>query len=362
MKILKVDLGADSYNVFIGGDIFSAAGTLLNDVYPGARTVIISDSGVWRLYGNALLASIEKASLKTDYILIEPGEKSKSLKVYESVCSQLIKKGISRNDLLIAFGGGVCGDLSGFVAATYMRGIPYAQIPSTLLAQVDSSIGGKTALNLKEGKNLAGAFYQPKIVISDTSLQHSLNEREFACGMAEVIKYALIASPALLAKLKDWGGRKNAAKHMNEIVYQCCRIKASLVAEDALDSGARRLLNFGHTVGHAIEKLSGCNHGEAVAQGMIKALEIGEKLGFGEEGLKQTAEELLTAYGLPCCGDFKADALLPYIMADKKRAGENIRMALLKRIGAAEIKEVKADALAELLNSLTKAARAAHEK
>ena len=246
MKTLLVELKDRSYNIHIGRGLLDQTGALL-EPFSGRRAVVLTDENVWGLYGERLQEALADF-FPHKVLVLKHGEGSKSLSNLEIVLEFMAESGLTRSDLLINFGGGVIGDLGGFAAGCYMRGISTVQIPTTLLSQVDSSVGGKTAVNLKCGKNLAGLFWQPKLVIADTEVLHTLPDREFAGGMAEVIKYGAIRSKELFDKLGTYSGRADAAEALPEIIYECCDIKRDIVRRDEFDTGERMLLNFGHDV------------------------------------------------------------------------------------------------------------------
>jgi 3-dehydroquinate synthase len=350
MKKLTVQLAQNSYDIIIAKDILLQAGKLIGSVHLGKRAVVVTDENVWKLYGSCLQTSLAAADIDFRVIVLPPGESSKQFKGLKYICETMAESGFLRSDLLIAFGGGVVGDLAGFTAATYMRGMPYVQIPTTLLAQVDSAVGGKTAINLKRGKNLVGAFWQPKLVITDPELLYTLDEREFAGGMAEVIKYAAIASPVLFKRLEDYGGKVGAYSNLEGIIYKCCAIKANIVAKDELDTGIRMLLNFGHTFGHALEKSGNFKkyiHGEAIAIGMVMAAKLGSEMGFHGLEIVERLSKLLRSYNLPIDLDENFNELVYTVMLDKKNSAENIRLILLHKLGRAFIHTTTAEALWE---------------
>lgn len=289
-------------------------------------------------------------------IILEPGEQTKSLAAYGDLCRQLVESKATRKTTLIALGGGVIGDLVGFVAATYMRGIPYIQIPTTLLAQVDSSVGGKTGIDLPEGKNLVGAFNPPSAVQIDIQLLGSLPERQFICGMAEVLKYGFIQSPSLAADL-----RQNLLgpgdERLGKVVEECVAIKARMVQEDEFEIlGIRAQLNFGHTVGHALEQFTGYEkytHGEAIAVGMVVETKIGELLGYTSKGTTEEVESLIRYYGLPTKAvELKnPDSIISTMRKDKKSSKGELSMSLIEQIGVCSlVSDVDEGMVREALN------------
>ncbi|MBI1331961.1 MAG: 3-dehydroquinate synthase [Armatimonadetes bacterium] len=273
-----------------------------------------------------------------EVIVLEPGEQSKSLDVYGQMCRDLIGRKVTRKSTLVALGGGVLGDLVGFVAATYMRGIRYVQIPTTLLAQVDSSVGGKTGIDLPEGKNLVGAFYPPSLVQIDTVLLNTLPERQFRCGMAEVIKYGFIQSPSLTDSLEG-NALQPGDFRLQSVVEECIGIKARMVQEDEFETlGIRAQLNFGHTVGHALEQMTNYEkytHGEAISVGMVVETKIAEKLGMAQNGLTERVANLLFKHGLPVDAvELKEiDQVVSVMRKDKKSLQGELSMSLVREVG-----------------------------
>lgn len=343
MKTLTVGLEHNRYDILIGTDILSLLGARLPPLLrPGATVVAVSDRTVWGLYGERLTDSLQTVGISIEALLLEPGEQSKSLRSLERLYRFFAEAGLNRSGLVIAFGGGVVGDVTGFAAATYMRGVDYIQIPTTLLAQVDSSVGGKTAVNLEQGKNLAGAFYQPRLVLADIALLDTLPKREWRCGIAEVAKYGAIRSPELADALCGEGPA------MTALVEECCRIKAGIVEQDERDTGKRMLLNFGHTFGHAIEALGGFerfNHGEAVAMGMMTAAAVGEALGITEAGNGKRLGEVLAKNGLDVATPYPTEELIHHMRLDKKGSGKAVKLILLRKIGQAVVNEIEFAAL-----------------
>jgi 3-dehydroquinate synthase len=294
-------------------------------------------------------------------IILEPGEQTKSLVAYGDLCRRLVESKATRKTTLIAFGGGVIGDLVGFVAATYMRGIPYVQIPTTLLAQVDSSVGGKTGIDLPEGKNLVGAFNPPNEVQIDTQLLTTLPPRQFTCGMAEVLKYGFIQNSSLAADLHQ-NQLKLGEERVQEVVKECVTIKARMVQEDEFETlGIRAQLNFGHTVGHALEQFTRYEkytHGEAIAVGMVVETRIGELLGYTAKGTTEEVESLIRYYGLPT----KAvelrnpDSIISTMRKDKKSSKGELSMSLIERVGICSlISDIDENVVKEALNEFAEA-------
>lgn len=337
---LMVNLGENSYTIQIENGLLSGLPDRVREFRRSDKVFIITDSVVDGIYGDMLLYNFLKNGFVPRRYVVSPGEESKNLAEVEKIYGAMLSFGISRNDLVIALGGGVVGDLGGFAAATFLRGIPFIQVPTTLLAQVDSSIGGKVAVNLPQGKNMAGVFYQPKAVYIDPSVLDTLPDRLFSDGMAEVIKYGCIKDDGFLSLLEALSGRENIMERIEEIIFRCCDIKRELVEADERDRGERMLLNFGHTLGHAVESLSGYgySHGEAVAVGMSVISELGEFSGITAKGSSVRIRNLLGVYGLPYkLPDFDKERIEETILRDKKNLGAELNLVLLERPGKALI-------------------------
>lgn len=325
---LTVTLGQRRCPIHIAPGLLQEAGALLRSL-PPHRWAILSDEQVAPLYAPRVLESLRGAGLSARLYPFPAGESSKSLGVYESLCRRLLQDGFTRADGILALGGGVTGDLAGFVAATLLRGMTLVQLPTSLLAQVDSSVGGKTGLDLPEGKNLIGSFYQPALVLIDPDTLHTLPPRQLASGMAEVIKYGAIAAPELLTHLAA-----SEQPDLPRLIRRCCACKAELVMQDETDRGPRRLLNFGHTYGHAYEAAGGFSrltHGEAVAAGMLQMLRWQQRHGYGGEEPERQLTELLQRFGLPTHLPWEGAA--PYLLRDKKRGGDRITVAIVPELG-----------------------------
>lgn len=345
METIRVNLDARSYDIIIQTGALSRVGEWMARFPIAPRTLVIMDENTAELFGAPALESMKAAGFDPVSAVITPGEASKSLPVADGLYETSIRAGLDRNCSVVALGGGVVGDLAGFVAATYQRGVPFLQIPTTLLSQVDSSVGGKVAVNHALGKNLIGAFYQPRGVLIDPQVLISLPEREFASGMAEVIKYGLIFDAAFLTELRTDAlavlGRD--PQQMERIVARCCRMKAAVVERDEQDVGDRMLLNFGHTAGHAIETAGGFErftHGEGVALGMLTATRLSELTGMIPAGTVAEVRSLLETYGLPVhCGGLRANELIRRMGTDKKREAGTLRWVLLEKPGRAVIRK-----------------------
>ncbi len=307
----------------------------------GTRAMVISDSNVFPLYGETVMDSLRRAGYEVHSCVFPAGEQSKLLSTVETFYRALGENGFTRSDFIVALGGGVTGDMAGFAAATFLRGIDFVQIPTTLLAQVDSSVGGKTGVDLPFGKNLVGAFHQPRLVLIDPDTLSTLPPHFFADGMGEVIKYGCIRRPALFNRLLH----EDVQEHLEEVIYECVDCKRQVVEADALDKGERMILNFGHTLGHALEKLhgfSGLSHGEAVGIGMVLISKAAERAGLTAPGTSEKIVTLLERYNLPTATDRNMDELAKATALDKKSAGKNLRLILLHEIGDAYIYTIPA--------------------
>jgi 3-dehydroquinate synthase len=327
---------SQNYDVLIGAGILSSAGTFAADVLKSRRTMIVSDDNVFPLYGETLKKSLEAAGFEVSEFVFPHGEQSKCHEILLQVYGALARNNITRADSLFALGGGVTGDLAGFAAASYLRGIDYVQVPTSLLAQIDSSVGGKTAVDIPAGKNLVGAFKQPRLVISDTAALKTLPDAFFDDGMGEAVKYGMIWSEKLFELITSG----NIKEHLEEMITECVDIKRQVVETDEHDKGLRMILNFGHTLGHSIEKtqnFSGLSHGKAVAVGMYLITKASEKHGLITEDISGRLKECLEANGLPYCVDISAEVLFENSVNDKKRFSDDINIILCKTVGKADI-------------------------
>ena len=342
MKRIRID-ASKSYTVCIGSGNAAELGRELKAVAEHARVMTVSDDNVYALYGEKVRRELEAAGFKTSEFVFPHGEAHKNLETYGELLERLCRDNFSRSDLILALGGGVTGDLAGFAAGTYQRGIRFVQVPTTLLAAVDASVGGKTAVDLKGGKNQVGVFCQPSLVLCDTEMLSTLPESEFRAGMAEVIKYGAIGDSGLFKLLEAAGPgalRDNEDKALLEDIIACCvEQKKQFVQQDEFDTGARMLLNFGHTFGHGIEGASGFTvpHGFAVAAGMCIVSRAAEKRGLCGAQTRRRLEKLVKKYGLPTETGFKAEELMPYIAGDKKVKGCQVKLVVTTRIGHAEL-------------------------
>lgn len=332
-----------TYEVQIGSGLLRDAGNALAGLLPPPRTVmLVSDDTVFALWGEALLSSLEDAGYTVKSFVFPHGEASKTTDTVVALWNALAEAGLTRTDCLAALGGGVVGDLTGFAASTYLRGVPFVQFPTTLLAMVDSSVGGKTGADLPAGKNLVGAFYQPMGVFCDTDTLQTLPADVFADGCAEVIKYGYINDKPLLDTLQ-----KPFASAPEEVIARCVADKRDLVEQDERDTGARQLLNLGHTAGHAVELCSNfsISHGSAVAIGMLLMTKGAIAAGLCDANVLPHMEQMLTAYRLPTVCPFTAAQLAAIASADKKRAGAHITLVLPRTLGESVLHRIQADEL-----------------
>lgn len=360
-ETVRVDLGERAYDIVIGPNGLSGLGGLVAALAPGARVAVVSDETVEKLHGPALRAALSGRVEVAATITVPPGESSKCFAELERVVGALLDARVERGDLVIAFGGGVVGDLAGFAAAVLRRGVRYVQVPTSLLAQVDSSVGGKTGIDTAHGKNLIGAFHQPALVVADTALLDTLSPREFRAGYAEVAKYGLIDDPAFFAWLEgSWREVFAGGPARIRAIATSCRAKARVVAADEREAGQRALLNLGHTFGHAFEADAGFTgrlvHGEAVAIGMVLAFGFSAKLGLCDPADEDRVARHLAAVGLPTRpshiegGLPSADRLMDLIRQDKKVERGNLTFVLVEGIGKAFVrKDVPETAVREFL-------------
>ena len=320
-----------AYPVLVGHGLLKEAGVLLKSYLKGETLCIVSDDKVNALYGDLLENKLRQAGYHTVRFVFPAGEGSKNGNTYLELLSFLAQNGLSRSDGIVALGGGVAGDLAGFAAATYLRGVPFAQIPTSLLAMVDSSVGGKTAIDLPQGKNLVGAFYQPKVVLCDIDLLETLPRTAFLDGCAEVIKYGVIGNKPLF----DLLAMEGPAFDREEVIACCIRQKADVVAGDETDNGLRQLLNLGHTIGHAIERCSDLawSHGRAVAAGMAIVVRSAVKAGFCSAADAVRLEAVLRKFDLPVQCEFSAAQLAVAALSDKKRRGGSLTLVMPFGIG-----------------------------
>lgn len=337
----------EGYEILIGPGLLQEAGAHIAQKFSPSSIAVITDSTVDALYAKTLLSSLENAGLSACKFVFPAGEASKNLSTYGKILEFLAVQGLDRKALIVALGGGVTGDMAGFAAATYMRGIPYVQIPTTLLAAIDSSVGGKTAVDLSAGKNLVGAFHQPSLVLCDTNALQTLSPEIFADGAAEAIKYGVLDSAALFEQIRE--GKIGADRE--EIIEKCVCIKRDYVVEDERDTGARQFLNLGHTIGHAIEACSNftISHGHAVAIGMVLMARGAHRAGLLAEDCSEKIAQAAAVFGLDTRCPYDAGALYAAAGRDKKRGGSSITLVLPENIGKCRLEKVAMQTLGEII-------------
>jgi 3-dehydroquinate synthase len=347
MRAIRVGLGARSYDVLVGPGLIEQAGVLIKPFLPRQRTTVVCDETVERLHGPALTAALEAAGIDARVVVMPPGEGTKSWAGLADLSDRLLALGLDRGDVVTAFGGGVIGDLTGFAAAIYKRGIDFIQMPTTLLSQVDSSVGGKTAIDTPRGKNLIGAFHQPRLVLADLDVLSTLSDREMRAGYAEVIKYGMLGDPRFFEWLEREGAHvlQRQPEALAHAVAHSVQMKADIVGEDEKEAAARALLNLGHTFGHALEAETGYGeallHGEAVAIGCAQAFRFSAAQGLCPADHAERATAAIAASGLPVRMDqvkgapFNADRLISHMAQDKKAQGGRLTFVLVKGVGQA---------------------------
>lgn len=345
MRSVTVKTSA-TYEVLIGSGLLQKAGEAVKKVISPCKAAIVTDSTVVHLYEGTVRQSLTEAGFSVCTFVFPAGEASKNIHTLSHLLEFLAKEEMTRTDLIVALGGGVTGDLAGFGAAVYLRGIPFVQIPTTFLAAIDSSVGGKTAVDLEAGKNLAGAFYQPKLVLCDTDVLQTLPEVVFADGIAEALKYGVLGDAALFEKIAGGDFRQD----LEEIIETCVSMKRDVVEEDEFDTGKRQLLNLGHTFGHAIEQKSHfqMTHGHAVAIGMHLIAKVAEAKGIAEKGTAAAIAKALEQNQLPKETTFSPAEVAEGTLRDKKRRGGTISFVFPKKIGACEIVKIPVEEVEEL--------------
>ncbi len=343
MKNLTVKL-KNEYDIIIDNGILKNCGEHIKNVVRGDKVMLISDSNVYEIYGETVESSLKDASLEVATFVFPAGEENKQFKTVMDMVSAMANASLSRVDTVVALGGGVTGDMAGFAASIYMRGISFVQLSTSLLSDIDSSVGGKTGCDLPNGKNLVGAFHQPRLVLIDPEALSTLPPRYLADGMAEAIKYGVIKSADLFYSLDEIS--------KEDLIYSCVDIKRAVVEIDEKEQGERKLLNFGHTLGHAIEKycdFKKYSHGEAVGLGMLLITKAAEDNGLCEIGLYEKIEAALCAFDLPISCDIDIEDLVPLCLNDKKRRSDTIDLVIAKDIGDSFIYSVKCDELGDFL-------------
>ena len=342
MKTIKVSASKE-YEVIIGSGVLASLGESCSALFGKSRAVIVTDSNVAPLRLSEAKESLENAGIQTVDFVFPAGEESKCKETLFELLEFMAENRLTRSDFAVALGGGVTGDMTGLAASLYLRGVPFVQVPTTLLAAVDSSVGGKTAVNLTAGKNLMGAFYQPSLVVCDTDTLSTLPESEFANGMAEVIKYGVIFDRKLFDKVRSG----NVKSDIEDIIARCVELKRDVVAKDEFDKGERQLLNFGHTMAHSVEKCSNFEipHGNAVAMGMVIAAKASAKLGWSDEDCTDMIINANKNNNLPVKCDFKPRELADAALSDKKRSGGTINFVVPRVVGECVLKKVSVDTL-----------------
>lgn len=347
---MKLDVKtAQPYSVYIEKGVLDRVGEIaLESRKPGSKAMIISETHVYPLYGARVKASLEKAGFQVFETQFPAGESSKQIATVCDMYRALGEAGFTRTDFIVTLGGGVSGDMGGFAAATYLRGISFMQVATSLLAQVDASVGGKTGVDLPFGKNLVGAFHQPFAVLTDPETLQTLPDHYFRDGMGEVIKYGCISDAPLFQALEEG----TALEDLEDVLTRCIRCKKELVEQDARDTGRRMILNFGHTFGHALEKLHNFQelaHGEAVGIGMVMACQAGERLGVTPQGTGERVRRVLQQYGLPTQDRFTWSQVVEATALDKKSDGDTLRLILLSQIGESLVYPITRDKLLGLM-------------
>ena len=355
-KVLTVALPGREYDIEIERGLLSRAGERCRALLPkAARLYVITDSNVAPLYRDRVADSLTGAGFQVKVNVVPAGEASKNAHQLIELWEDMMAFGLTRTDAVVALGGGVVGDLAGFAAASILRGVDFIQIPTTLLAQVDSSVGGKVAIDLKAGKNLAGAFWQPRGVLIDPDCLDTLPDRTFSDGMAEVIKYGCIRDDDFFWMLDRCGGRAGVMEHIEQVIYTCCDLKRQVVLQDERDTGLRMTLNFGHTIGHAFE-LAGhyetWTHGQGVAAGMNWAAQLGVALGVTPPEVVEQIQATVEKFGLPIDIPCPWETMVEAVGLDKKRSGDSITLILLTRLGRAVPHRMKKDELLALLEPM----------
>jgi 3-dehydroquinate synthase len=360
LSTIPVSLGSRSYNIVIGSDILGGVGEALRELKLGPKQMIVSSGTVWPLYGSPVQNSLKASGFDVSVALLNDDEESKSVQTLLTIFDKLLENEFDRNSGIVALGGGVVGDMAGFAAATFMRGIRFVQVPTTLLAQVDSSIGGKTGVNHPKAKNLIGAFHQPSLVWTDVCTLPTLPERELRSGMAEIIKYSIIADPTLLQLLSE-NVRSFSSISKNSliaIISRCCSIKSRIVGQDEDERGVRSTLNYGHTIGHALESLTGYahfTHGEAIAIGMMAAARISLEIDATDYAMVETQENIIRSAGLPTTvlRSLNSAEIVGQLNNDKKRFGGRIRWVLPRKVGEVFLTEnVPSDVVLKVLHDM----------
>lgn len=341
---LSIDLSHSKYDIVIERGLLSRIGKEVKEVLcTGNKIFILTDENVDKYYGHRVVLALEEEGYLVKKLVLKAGEETKSFNTLPKVYNELLDFKVNRSDLILTLGGGVIGDLGGFVASTYLRGVPFIQCPTTLLAQVDSSVGGKVGVDLERGKNLVGSFYHPSKVIIDPDVLSSLTDKFFNDGMAEVIKYGCIKDSEFFRKLESFNSKEEVMNNIEYIIHNSLKIKKEVVERDEKDTGDRMLLNFGHTIGHAIEQyynFSKYTHGEAVAIGMYEITKLSEALGETKKGESEVIKEILIKYNLPYKLDINIDEIKEAMTLDKKNLGKKLNLIFINEIGNSFVKPI----------------------
>ncbi len=334
---------ARPYDIIIGKNILEKAGAYINTCLPPCRLCIITDSTVNSIYAQVVMTSLMEHGYQTSKIVFPAGEHSKNLTTYSNILEAMADEGLTRSDAVVALGGGVVGDLAGFAAATYMRGIPYIQIPTTYMAAIDASVGGKTGINLLCGKNLSGAFWQPSMVFCDYHTFDSLPPAKLMDGIAEAVKCAAVSEESLLPHIRK--------KDYEYVIERCVSIKKSIVEADERDTGLRQILNFGHTVGHGIEKLSSfsVSHGQAVAKGLIVEARAAYRFGLAPVDIASPLQDILAEMGFDLSVDYSPEEIYQYALMDKKIMGDKITMVIPESLGKCRLHKISLSELQKFI-------------
>ncbi len=345
-KIVKVKGVKKPYEIIIGNDIFEMIPDKIKEIKDTKTVVVITDDNVDKLYSDKVLDILNKAGFRCLKFVFENGEAHKTMGTICDILEFMAENNVTRSDLVVALGGGIVGDVSGYAASSYLRGIDFIQVPTTFLSAIDSSVGGKTGVNLKSGKNLAGAFYQPRLVVCDTKTFDTLPEENFKEGLSEAIKYGVICDKKLFELLSN-----NEKKDIEEVIKQCVSIKAKIVSVDEFDKGERQLLNFGHTIGHAIEKVTEfeISHGIGVGIGMAIISKISDCLGWSKEETYAPIKKCLENNGIPTDINVNKEDILSVMLKDKKRNGEKINLVVPEKIGKCVLKNIDVSELKDVL-------------
>jgi len=341
--IVEVNLGSRSYRIVVASGALQSVGKRLRELRVGSRAALVSDAAIMRLYGKTVLASLEAAGFHVTTIDVPEGESAKTLEVARHCWDQLLTAGLDRTSTVLALGGGAVGDVAGFAAATYMRGINFVQLPTTVLAQVDASIGGKTAIDHPLGKNMIGAFHQPRLVVVDPAVARTLPEREFRSGLAEIVKHGIVLDAGYFAELER-DLELLAARDLGvleRIIAGSCRLKASVIERDEREAELRHVLNYGHTIGHALEASTGYAlyaHGEAVSLGMVAEARLARRLGLADDETTERQQRMLERLGLPVrVPSINVEPIMSAMGRDKKAKDGRVPFVLAPRIGAFQI-------------------------